>query len=1037
MTDIIIDIDKEQFKTALDLHDGKDGIDGKTPVAGIDFPLPKDGIDGKDGIGIPGIDGKNGSPDSPIEVRDKLQTLQGDERLDVNAIKGLEAIDETIKSVSFLPRTLDALYDVDAKNPQNTQALVYNSTTKKWQPGTATGGGGVSSISKLGSSALTGAVTLSEGSNITLTQVGNDIEIAASISGGGVSGSGTTNKLTKWTDGAGSVIGDSSVLDDGTITTIDNGFVLSSEVQVTLADNSVHFNYDLEDHATIDIVGVSPGFIRFVGFAGGTLGRRITFNNLSSAVVKFLHGGGGSTIAGNQIDLPDGKDIFLDVFYSSVTFVYYGQAWSVESLSPPTINVLTDPGTRNKLIYTWAGGNGFLENPIGSLHIFGNDVAGFGNTINLFSDSITVNGYPLTTANFYTPSETSPSAAGIGTSGSLGQMFLYAINETNASGALLTSPLQNVLDFIFKGQNSTQTMRLQATTGEVLTNSAVEFQFGPTTLPYNSLGDRGLFTKWGGYKNFPTPFNFVGTYDSTGMSTVDNTTAAATSYSTPFQIVAGTDEQTFYMVFHDDTNGTVDNFPTSIYFDITTPADPSFYDPAHGGRNLFTLQYLAKDGNYYDVPITPAEDGTLGFTQSGTIKLPDYLMTQGVIIDDTTWDYGGVDANTAAQGYTLRIQVPGVTIITPPEARLVIPEGNFNYAGNYGAEPERGSHRAQSFDTSDYWHESFHGDITWNADKIARTFNMHGFLYSNTLIGTGAVLPSVLNSTGTDSSIYFWNPKLGAFWAGEWDIDLADTDVGLSSNAFGYDNIASGDYSFAAGDSNVSSGQSSGTLGHFNINGGNKSFAAGNGNEIASGAESSFATGIANVIGVTSDATVIGNTNEIQDGASDSQIFGNSNTIEANCYDNIIIGSSGIIRSASGSDATGVVMFGDSNIAEGDISFAYLLGLNLKNTGANNSITIGKGASYSLPLLNTTDNSFLIGMGQYGVFLGFSGITTSHKTVTFQNQSGTMALTTGQTYSASNVTTDRTYDANATTLDELADVLGTLIADLRSGGIVN
>jgi hypothetical protein len=35
-----------------------------------------------------------------------------------------------------------------------------------------------------------------------------------------------------------------------------------------------------------------------------------------------------------------------------------------------------------------------------------------------------------------------------------------------------------------------------------------------------------------------------------------------------------------------------------------------------------------------------------------------------------------------------------------------------------------------------------------------------------------------------------------------------------------------------------------------------------------------------------------------------------------------------------------------------------------------------------------------------------------------------------------NVTTDRAYDANATTLDEVADVLGTLIADLKSAGLI-
>lgn len=43
---------------------------------------------------------------------------------------------------------------------------------------------GVTSIAKEGSSPLTGAVTLSEGTNVTLTQVGNDIEIAATGASG-------------------------------------------------------------------------------------------------------------------------------------------------------------------------------------------------------------------------------------------------------------------------------------------------------------------------------------------------------------------------------------------------------------------------------------------------------------------------------------------------------------------------------------------------------------------------------------------------------------------------------------------------------------------------------------------------------------------------------------------------------------------------------------------------------------------------------------------------------------------------------------
>lgn len=43
-------------------------------------------------------------------------------------------------------------------------------------------GSGVTSIAKSGDSGLTGAVTLSEGSGVTLTQVGQDIEVAAADS---------------------------------------------------------------------------------------------------------------------------------------------------------------------------------------------------------------------------------------------------------------------------------------------------------------------------------------------------------------------------------------------------------------------------------------------------------------------------------------------------------------------------------------------------------------------------------------------------------------------------------------------------------------------------------------------------------------------------------------------------------------------------------------------------------------------------------------------------------------------------------------
>lgn len=53
-----------------------------------------------------------------------------------------------------------------------------------WAPSQG-GGGGVSSLSEQGQTKLTGDVTLSAGSNVTLTQTGQNIQVAASGSGGG------------------------------------------------------------------------------------------------------------------------------------------------------------------------------------------------------------------------------------------------------------------------------------------------------------------------------------------------------------------------------------------------------------------------------------------------------------------------------------------------------------------------------------------------------------------------------------------------------------------------------------------------------------------------------------------------------------------------------------------------------------------------------------------------------------------------------------------------------------------------------------
>jgi hypothetical protein len=55
----------------------KNGVDGR------------DGKDGLDGIGINGKDGKDGSPDTPVIIRDKIETLKNDDRLDWTSIRGV------------------------------------------------------------------------------------------------------------------------------------------------------------------------------------------------------------------------------------------------------------------------------------------------------------------------------------------------------------------------------------------------------------------------------------------------------------------------------------------------------------------------------------------------------------------------------------------------------------------------------------------------------------------------------------------------------------------------------------------------------------------------------------------------------------------------------------------------------------------------------------------------------------------------------------------------------------------------------------
>ena len=85
-------------------------------------------------------------------------------------------------------------------------------------------GGAASGVSAFNT--LTGAVTISAGTNITLTTSGNDVSIASSASSGGP-GTGTTNYIPKWATS--STLGDSNIVDDNSTVTFSKDIVIKGD----------------------------------------------------------------------------------------------------------------------------------------------------------------------------------------------------------------------------------------------------------------------------------------------------------------------------------------------------------------------------------------------------------------------------------------------------------------------------------------------------------------------------------------------------------------------------------------------------------------------------------------------------------------------------------------------------------------------------------------------------------------------------------------------------------------------------------------
>jgi hypothetical protein len=123
-------------------------------------------------------------------------------------------------------------------------SLKFNPTNGQFDVVAPGASAGVSSIAKAGDTPLTGAVTLSEGSNVTLTQVGNDIEIAAGGGGGGTPGGSNTQVQYNNASSFGGITGATS---NGTTLTLTSGraatdFSPSTNDGATLGTTALQFS---------------------------------------------------------------------------------------------------------------------------------------------------------------------------------------------------------------------------------------------------------------------------------------------------------------------------------------------------------------------------------------------------------------------------------------------------------------------------------------------------------------------------------------------------------------------------------------------------------------------------------------------------------------------------------------------------------------------------------------------------------------------------------------------------------------------------
>lgn len=298
---------------------GRDGMDGQTPVKGRDYfteeelnsiknevqkkiRIPRDGINGKDG--------RNGSPDTPQMILDKLHSMPGS--LDMSVLKlDMQKFGEAI--ASSIPASkikgLPQYYQVAGAGGNSGSVTNVSVVSANGFAGT------------VATSTTTPAITLTttitgiikgNGTAISAAVAGTDYQIPISLTTTGSSGAATFNtgtgvlNIPNYSTGTGTVtsVATGTGLTGGTITSTGT-ISLSTALQpmATLASNAGKFLRVNAGETAVEYATVSgSGTVTSVAISGGTTGLTVSGSPITisgtitlGGTLGVANGGTGTT----------------------------------------------------------------------------------------------------------------------------------------------------------------------------------------------------------------------------------------------------------------------------------------------------------------------------------------------------------------------------------------------------------------------------------------------------------------------------------------------------------------------------------------------------------------------------------------------------------------------------------------------------------------------------------------------------------------------------------------------------------------------